>query len=74
MTAVQPRARGRSVTLNPFELGTPVREVVVPASPLDLGCVDWYLYPVSRKARQTGGSRSGPRGGAAVPSRGNRPA
>ncbi len=40
-------------------------------SPVDVGCVDWYLYPVSRKPRQTESSRSGPRGGAAAPADGN---
>ena len=68
MTETQPRAPGRLVTLNPFELGAPPRET---ASAPDVGCVDWYLYPVSRKARPTAGSRSAPRGGAAVPSRGS---
>ena len=71
MTAAPPRFPGRLVTLNPFELGIPIREVSARVSPLDVGCVDWYLYPVNRKARPTGGSRSAPRGGAAVPSRGN---
>jgi len=67
MTETQPRAPGRLVTLNPFELGAPPREI---ASAPDVGCVDWYLYPVSRKARPTGGSRSAP-GGAAPPWREN---
>jgi len=72
MTAAsQRRAPDRLVTLNPFELGAASREVPEIASPLDVGCVDWYLYPVNRKARPTRGSRSAPRGGAAVPSRGN---
>jgi len=69
MTETQPRAPGRLVTLNPFELGAPPREI---ASAPDVGCVDWYLYPVSRKARPTPGSRSVPPAGVAAPSRGNR--
>lgn len=69
--ATQRRAPDRLVTLDPFELGAPSREMPEIASPLDVGCVDWYLYPVNRKARPTGGSRSAPRGAAAVPSRGS---
>ena len=69
--ATQRRAPDRLVTLNPFELGAPAREVPEIASPLDVGCVDWYLYPVNRKARPIGSSRSAPHGGAAAPSRGN---
>jgi len=72
MTATQPRAPGRLVTLNPFELGAPSRESLEAPSPFDVGCVDWYLYPVSRKARPTPGSRSVPPAGVAAPSRGNR--
>ena len=70
MTA-QPRTPGRLVTLNPFELGGSSRESRETASPLDLGCVDWYLYPVKRNAHPTAGSRSAPRGGVAAPSREN---
>ena len=51
MTATQPRAPGRLVTLNPFELGAPSRESLEAASPFDVGCVDWYLYPVDRDPR-----------------------
>jgi hypothetical protein len=69
--ATQRRAPDRLVALDPFELGAPSREVPEIASPADVGCVDWYLYPVNRKARPIGGSRSAPRGGAAVPSRGS---
>ena len=69
--ATQRRAPDRLVTLDPFELGAPSREMPEIASPLDVGCVDWYLYPVSRKARPIRGSRSAPRVGAAVPSRGS---
>jgi hypothetical protein len=71
MTATQPRAPGRVVTLNPFELGASVRESLGPASPPDVGCVDWYLYPAERKARSTGLSRGGPRDGAAAATREN---
>jgi hypothetical protein len=70
MTETQPRAPGRLVTLNPFELGAPPRET---ASAPDVGCVDWYLYPVSRKAHPTG-TRNVRRGGVAAPSRENRSA
>ena len=69
--ATQRRAPDRLVTLNPFELGAPAREAPEIASPLDVGCVDWYLYPVTRKARPIGSSRSAPRGAAAAPSRGS---
>ncbi len=66
--AMQPKTPGRLVTLNPFELGTakslPPRRV--PSAP-DVGCVDWYLYPVSGKQRPAEGSRSAPRGGGAAP-------
>ena len=73
MTAAQPRVPGRVGQLNPFELGTPMRELIARASPVDVGCVDWYLYPdpLSRKERRSGGSRSAPRGAVAEPSRGN---
>jgi hypothetical protein len=71
MTATQPRAPGRLVTLNPFELGASSRESRGPVSPPDVGCVDWYLYPVERKARPAGGPRSAPRRGVATPSREN---
>lgn len=74
MTATQPRVPGRLMTLDPFELGASSRESLADQPPLELGCVDWYLYPVNRKADQTGGSRSAPRGGAVVPSRGSPPA
>ena len=47
------------------------RESRETASPLDLGCVDWYLYPVRGNANPTAGSRSAPRGGVAAPSREN---
>lgn len=66
MTATQPRVPGRLVTLNPFELGASSRASET-ASPPDLGCVDWYLYPVNGKAPPA--PRSAPRGTAAVPSR-----
>jgi len=71
MTAAQPKFPGRLVTLDPFELGLPIPELSARVSPLDVGCVDWYLYPVSRKERPSGGSRSAPRGAAAAPCRGN---
>lgn len=66
--AMQPKTPGRVVTLNPFELGTPksLPPRRVPSAP-DVGCVDWYLYPVSGKQRPTEGSRSVPRGGGAAP-------
>ena len=71
MTATQPRAPGRAVTLNPFELGASARESRETASPHDLGCVDWYLYPdpVVTRSRATDGARSAPRGGGTAPSR-----
>jgi hypothetical protein len=74
VSAAQPRVPGRLVTLDPFELGTPSHESLQAASSPDLGCVDWYLYPASRKARPTGLSRTVHRGGVAAPSRENRSA
>ncbi len=73
--AMQPRTPRRLATLNPFELGTdesltPHRVLSAP----DIGCVDWYLYPVSGKPRQTESSRSVPRAGAAGPAARNRSA
>jgi hypothetical protein len=71
MTATQPRTPGRLTTLDPFELGASVLQSLgVAQDPLDVGCVDWYLYPINRNARPAG-SHGAPRGGAAVPSRGN---
>ena len=70
ITATQPRVPGRLVTLNPSDHGAPAGEGCESVNPFDVGCVDWYLYPVSRKARPTGGSRSAP-GGAAPPWREN---
>jgi hypothetical protein len=64
MTETQPRTPGRLVTLNPFELGAPPRET---ASAPDVGCVDWYLYPASRKTRPTGATRNAPRVAVAKP-------
>ena len=49
ITATPSRAPGRLMTLNPFELEAPTLEPRVTASAADVGCVDWYLYPVSRK-------------------------
>ena len=34
---------------------------------IDVGCVDWYLYPVNRKARQPEGSGNARRGVAVAP-------
>ena len=65
MTETQPTARGRRVTLNPFEPGAPSRGGLETASQLDLGCVDWYLYPATRAGRPTEGPRRAPRGSVA---------
>jgi hypothetical protein len=70
ITAANPRAPGRPVTLNPLELGASSGEACESVSP-EVGCVDWYLYPINRKVRPTAGSRSAPRGGAAAPGREN---
>jgi hypothetical protein len=71
MTATQPRTPGRLTTLDPFELGASVLQSLgVVGDPLDVGCVDWYLYPV--KATPPAGSRNGLRGDAAAPCRENR--
>jgi len=71
MTETQPRARGRRVTPNPFEPGALSRGLET-ASQLDLGCVDWYLYPITRSAGPTGGSHGAPRGSVAKLSGDNR--
>jgi len=71
ITATEPRVPGRLLTLKPSDHGAPAREGRDSVSPFDVGCVDWYLYPVSRKARPTGGSRGAPRGDAAPPWREN---
>jgi hypothetical protein len=34
---------------------------------IDVGCVDWYLYPVNRKARPPEGSRNARPGVAVAP-------
>jgi hypothetical protein len=57
--ATHARAPGRLGILNPFDLGTEQsaarkeawREDRKPG-PADVGCVDWYLYPVNRSPRQ----------------------
>ena len=74
--ATQRRTPGRLVTLDPFELATEKNFAAGRAleNAPDVGCVDWYLYPVNRKARPTGGSGNVSRGGGAVPSRENRSA
>jgi hypothetical protein len=71
MTATQPRTPGRLLTLDPFDLGAPAREDRAAASPFDVGCVDWYLYPVAARARPMAGPRSARRGAAAAPCREN---
>ena len=56
--ATQPRAQG---TLNPFDLDTEQHAAARKeasrternARPAEVGCVDWYLYPVNRKPRQS---------------------
>src|SRR5215831_8602370 len=72
MTETQPRARGRQVTPNLFEPAALSRESLETASQLDLGCVDWYLYPITRSAGPTGGSHGAPRGNVAKLSGDNR--
>ena len=37
------------------------------AEAIDIGCVDWYLYPVNREARQPEGSRNARPGAAVAP-------
>jgi hypothetical protein len=71
MTAIQPRTPRRRVTLDPFDLGAPAREDLAAASPFDVGCVDWYLYPVAPKARPMAHPRSARRGAGAAPCREN---
>ena len=56
--ATQPRAQR---TLNPFDLATEQPTAARKGAPrtehntrpADVGCVDWYLYPVNRKPRKT---------------------
>lgn len=74
MIATQPGSLHPVRTLKPFELGVSSRESLGAASPHHLGCVDWYLYPVGRKAGQTGVSLRAPRGAGATTSHENHPA
>jgi hypothetical protein len=70
----QPRTPGRLLTLNPFELGTEKDSSPRGAtgSAPDVGCVDWYLYPVNRKPRAPESSRNALGGGGAPPGSENR--
>jgi hypothetical protein len=69
----QPRTPGRLVTLNPFELGTEKdSSPPVATSAHNVGCVDWYLYPVNRKPRAPESSRNAHGGGGAPPGGENR--
>jgi len=67
-TTTQPRTPDRTATLNPVVPGTDDDSSrTVTASRPDVGCVDWYLYPVNRKPRAPESSGSAPRDGAAAP-------
>jgi hypothetical protein len=69
----QSRTPGRLVTLNPFELGTDKDSSPRAAtSAPNVGCVDWYLYPVNRKPRAPESSRNALGGGGAPPGGENR--
>jgi hypothetical protein len=63
----QPRTTGRLVTLNPFELGTEKDSSprAATGSAVNVGCVDWYLYPVNRNPRAPESSRNALGGGGA---------
>jgi len=48
--ATEPRSQDRPLTVDHFDLGTEQASAARNIHPTDLGCVDWYLYPVDRKA------------------------
>ena len=64
----QPKPPGRLVTPGPLKLQTekdptarrPTRGA------LDVGCVDWYLYPVSKELPPPADSHAAPSGGDAA--------
>jgi hypothetical protein len=47
--ATAPRNPDRPVTPESFDPGTGKESAAHNIHPADLGCVDWYLYPVNRK-------------------------
>jgi hypothetical protein len=59
----EPTRIARMMALDPFDPATESTRAVVHVAvsreqstagrPTDLGCVDWYLYPVNSKPRQT---------------------
>jgi hypothetical protein len=46
--ATEARKPDRPVTLERFDFGTEKESAAQITHPTDLGCVDWYLYPVNR--------------------------
>ena len=49
--ATEPGNAGRAVTVDRFDLRTEKESTARNIHPTDLGCVDWYLYPVDRNPR-----------------------
>jgi len=49
--ATEPRVPDRPVTVDRFDLRTEQESAARNIHPTDLGCVDWYLYPVDRNPR-----------------------
>ena len=61
-STTQPAHLERLMSLDPFDPAAessarPMRKAQrrepQPRQAVDVGCVDWYLYPVNRKPRQT---------------------
>jgi len=46
--ATEPGNPGRPVPVDRFDLRTEQESAARNIDPTDLGCVDWYLYPVDR--------------------------
>jgi hypothetical protein len=49
--ATESRNPDRPVTVDRFDLRTEKESAARNIHPTDLGCVDWYLYPVDRDPR-----------------------
>jgi hypothetical protein len=67
---VLPQPDTKNRLLEPFEAGTRAGRRHRTESlhgDIDVGCVDWYLYPVSRKALQREALGTAPRGAAVAP-------
>jgi hypothetical protein len=46
--ATEPRHPDRPVAFDRIDLGTEKERAARNIDPVDLGCVDWYLYPINR--------------------------